>query len=74
MILKLEIYLDIDFNEEVPHQDVTFAKEVIQQELLTEVKKLPENSGLKRQIEVISNSFEFLSQVQILERMRTKGK
>lgn len=74
MILKLEIYLDIDFNEEVPHQDVSLAKEVIQQELLTEVKKLPENSGLKTQIEVISNSFQFLNQTEILERMRTKGK
>lgn len=77
MLLKLEIYLDVEIEEEFrTPDDIVMMKQVLQDTLDRDVKKLMKNktSELNKIQEGKSFSFVQLSKEEIFERMRTKGK
>lgn len=77
MLLKLEIYLDVEVDEEFrTPDDIVMMKQILQDTLDRDVKKLMKSktSELNKIQEGKSFSFIQLSKEEIFERMRTKGK
>jgi hypothetical protein len=72
MILKIELYVDGDFKEGVKNKVKDY------QEELNNCLNADASTGKLLQLETFlnstTNSYEFLSKQEILERMRTKGK
>jgi len=72
MILKLELFIDVDPSEKAKRNLVEY-KEDLNEQLMSDAL----NGHIKNLLFVLektSNSYEIMSKEEILERMRTNGK